>query len=107
MPTSDDFSFLAPPGEVADWRLVVAFDAAAEVGLFEELPATPTKAAARLGLDERALFGASAEGDFTGEMPRLHPLLLLPSALSFAGSLLLSVYFKRRTRDNATPSGRK
>jgi len=55
MPTSDDLSFLAPPGEVADWRLVVAFDAAAEVGLFEELPATPMKAAARLGLDERAV----------------------------------------------------
>ena len=35
--------------------MVVAFDAAAEVGLFEELPATPTKAAARLGLDERAV----------------------------------------------------
>jgi len=55
MPTSDDFSFLAPPGEVADWRLVAAFDAAAEVGLFEKLPATPTEAVTRLGLDERAV----------------------------------------------------
>lgn len=51
----DDFSFLAPPGEVADWRLVAAFDVAAEVGLFEELPATPGEATARLGLDERAV----------------------------------------------------
>lgn len=51
----DDFSFLAPPGEVADWRLVATFDAAAEVGLFEELPATPAEVAARLGLNERAV----------------------------------------------------
>jgi len=51
----DELSFLAPPGEVADWRLVAAFDAAAEVGLFEELPATPKEAVTRLGLDERAV----------------------------------------------------
>jgi hypothetical protein len=51
----DDYSFLAPPGEVADWRLIAAFDVAAEIGLFEALPATPTEAAARLGLDERAV----------------------------------------------------
>lgn len=51
----DDFSFLAPPGEVAGWRLVAAFDAAAEAGLFEELPATPAEVAGRLGLDERAV----------------------------------------------------
>ena len=55
MSGKDDLSFLAPPGEVTDWRLIVAFDAAAEVGLFEELPATPGEAAARLGLDERAV----------------------------------------------------
>jgi SAM-dependent methyltransferase len=51
----DDLSFLTPPGEVADWRMVAVFDAAAEVGLFEELPASPIEAAARLGLDERAV----------------------------------------------------
>ncbi len=50
MSHKDDLSFLAPPGEVADWRLVAAFDAAAEVGLFEELPATPREAATYLGL---------------------------------------------------------
>lgn len=55
MSNGEDLSFLAPPGEVADWRLVAAFDAAAEVGLFEELPATPKEAATRLGLDERAV----------------------------------------------------
>ncbi len=55
MSHEDDLSFLAPPGEVADWRLVATFDAAAEVGLFGELPATPEEAAARLGLDERAV----------------------------------------------------
>ncbi len=51
----DDLSFLAPPGEVADWRLVIAFDAAVEAGLFEKLPATPGEVATRLGLDERAV----------------------------------------------------
>lgn len=53
--SGDDLSFLAPPGELADWRLVATFDAAAEVGLFEELPATPEEVADRLGLDERAV----------------------------------------------------
>lgn len=55
MSREDDLSFLAPPGEVADWRLIAAFDAAAEAGLFEELPATPGEVATRLGLDERAV----------------------------------------------------
>lgn len=51
----DDYSFLAPPGEVADWRLISIFDAADEARLFEELPVTPAEVAARLGLDERAV----------------------------------------------------
>ena len=55
MSHKDDFSFLAPPSEVADWRLISTFDVAAEMGLFDELPATPEEAAARLGLDERAV----------------------------------------------------
>lgn len=55
MSSRDDLSFLAPPSEVADWRLIVAFDVAAEAGLFTELPATPEEAATRLGLDERAV----------------------------------------------------
>lgn len=53
------------------------------------------------------LFGASIEGGFTGELPRLHPLLLLTSALIFAGSILLSMYLKRRARGNTTPPARK
>ncbi len=55
MSYGDDLSFLALPDEVADWRLVAAFDAAAEVGLFEELPAAPAEVANSLGLDERAV----------------------------------------------------
>lgn len=75
----DDFSFLAPPGEVVDWRLVAAFDAAAETGLFEELPATPADAAARLDLDERAvrmLLGALSAWGVVEELDgsyRMHP----------------------------------
>lgn len=49
------------------------------------------------------LFGASIEEDFTGEMPGLDPRILLASALIFAGSLLLSMYLKRRDRGNTTP----
>lgn len=53
------------------------------------------------------LFGASIEGGFTGEMPRLHPLLLLTSALIFAGSILLSMHLKRRARGDTTLPARK
>ncbi len=55
MSCGDDLSFLAPPGEVTDWRMAAAFDAAIEVGLFKELPATTAEVADRLGLDERAV----------------------------------------------------
>lgn len=53
------------------------------------------------------LFGASIEGDFTGEMPGLDPRILLASALIFAASLLLSMYLKHRDRGDTTPSRRK
>lgn len=50
--------------------MVAAFDAAAEVGLFEALPATPAEAADRLDLDERAvriLLGALSIWGVVGE----------------------------------------
>jgi SAM-dependent methyltransferase len=46
-----DSGFLAPPGEVADWRLVVLVDAAAGAGVLDALPGTPEGLAAPLGLD--------------------------------------------------------
>jgi hypothetical protein len=52
-PPPDPFavpSFLAPPGRVADWRLVLVLDAARATGLLDALPATPGDAADRLGL---------------------------------------------------------
>lgn len=51
----DHLSFLVPPGEVSDWRRAVLVDAAVEVGVLAELPATPATVAERLGLDERAV----------------------------------------------------
>lgn len=48
-------SFLAPLGEVCDWRLAVAFEAASAAGLLSEVPASPRELAARLSLDERAV----------------------------------------------------
>lgn len=54
----EELSFLAPPGEVCDWRMVVAYDAAAHAGLLDRLvasPATPSELAADLGLDGHAV----------------------------------------------------
>ena len=43
-------AFMAAPGQVADWRLVLVYDAARSTGLLEALPATPAAAAGRCGL---------------------------------------------------------
>lgn len=45
-----DLSFLAPPHEVADWRLVVTYGAAVESGLMDALPGTAEDLSQRLGL---------------------------------------------------------
>lgn len=44
------------------------------------------------------LFGASIEGDFTGELPTLNVTTLMVAALMFAVSIALSRWFKRRER---------
>ncbi len=46
-----DVSFLAPPGQVADWRLTLLFDAAAGGGVLGALPGTAADVAGRLDLD--------------------------------------------------------
>ncbi len=48
-------SFLAPPGEVLDWRMVLLYDASAEAGLVAALPASASEAAGRLALDGHAV----------------------------------------------------
>lgn len=53
--SANPLSFLSPPGEVYDWRLVVAYEAATASGLLSGLPATPGQLAERLSLDERAV----------------------------------------------------
>lgn len=68
-----DLSFLAPPGAVLDWRLVLLHDAAEASGLLEALPGRPSDLSTRLGLPEQAvavvlagpaLFGVvEADGD--------------------------------------------
>ncbi|HWH34980.1 MAG TPA: class I SAM-dependent methyltransferase [Acidimicrobiales bacterium] len=50
-----DASFLAPPGEVADWRMVLLFDAAAEAGLLARLPAGAAELAAATDLDAHGI----------------------------------------------------
>lgn len=55
MMAPDDLTFLAPPGEVADWRLVLLCDQAASAGVLSALPGTVDGLAADLGLDTHAL----------------------------------------------------
>jgi SAM-dependent methyltransferase len=49
-----DLSFLAPPGEVADWRTVLLCEAAVAAGLFDNLPGTVDEVVGRAGLDPGA-----------------------------------------------------
>ncbi len=50
-----DLSFLAPPGEVADWRKTVLFDAVASTGVLAQLPATADEVGTALSLDPHAV----------------------------------------------------
>jgi 2-polyprenyl-3-methyl-5-hydroxy-6-metoxy-1,4-benzoquinol methylase len=50
-----DLTFLAPPGEVADWRMVLLCDAAQATGVFDELPGTAQELAVRTGLEPDTL----------------------------------------------------
>ena len=53
--TGPDLSFLAEPGQVVDWRLVLLLDAATEAGLLDALPGHPPDLAHDLGLDPQAV----------------------------------------------------
>lgn len=55
MTTRPDRSFLAPPDQVSDWRMVLVYDAAADAGVFSALPGTSAQVADSLGLDPRAV----------------------------------------------------
>jgi hypothetical protein len=50
-----DLTFLAPPGEAADWRIIVLCDAAAATGVFDKLPGTSEELAERTGLEPQAV----------------------------------------------------
>ena len=47
----DDLSFLAAPGSVADWRMLLLHDTAASTGILAALPGTASELGAALGLD--------------------------------------------------------
>lgn len=55
MPAPTDRSFLSPPGEVADWGMVLLCDAAISTGVFDKLPGTATELAGRTALEPEAL----------------------------------------------------
>jgi len=50
-----DLTFLAPPGEAADWRTILLCDAAAATGLLDKLPGTSEELLGRTGLDPQAM----------------------------------------------------
>ena len=49
---NDRFAFFPPPGQAADWRLVLLYAAADDSGLLDGLPGTVADLAKRAGLDE-------------------------------------------------------
>jgi uncharacterized membrane protein YdjX (TVP38/TMEM64 family) len=51
------------------------------------------------------LAGASIEGEFTGELPDLDPLLFSVAAILFVGSLVIAWYVRRRQRQAESVSG--
>jgi SAM-dependent methyltransferase len=55
MSAPNDLTFLAPPGQVADWRMILLCDAAIATGLFDKLPGTVDDLAGRTGLRPDAL----------------------------------------------------
>ena len=55
MSEPSDLTFLAPPGYVADWRMVLLFDAIAEAGVLSRLPGTAAEVAGELDLDAHGL----------------------------------------------------
>ncbi len=55
MPAPADPSFMASPGEVLDWRMVVLVDAVAGCGALDALPGTADELAGRLSLDPHGL----------------------------------------------------
>jgi 2-polyprenyl-3-methyl-5-hydroxy-6-metoxy-1,4-benzoquinol methylase len=53
-PTAD-LTFLSPPGEVADWRMILLWDVAVTTGVVGALPATAEEVASRLSLEVQAV----------------------------------------------------
>lgn len=51
------------------------------------------------------LAGASVEGEFTGQLPELDPLLIGVAAVAFVASLLLAWYVRRRQQNATELSG--
>ena len=51
----NDLTFLAPPGAVADWRMVLLCDAAIATGVFDKLPGSVEEVAERTGLVPQAV----------------------------------------------------
>lgn len=50
-----DLSFLASPEDLADWRMVLAYEAAADAGLIDALPGAHADLATRCDLHDGAL----------------------------------------------------
>jgi 2-polyprenyl-3-methyl-5-hydroxy-6-metoxy-1,4-benzoquinol methylase len=55
MAPAKDLTFLAPPGALADWRMILLCDAAIAAGVFDKLPGSAEEVADRAGLAPEAL----------------------------------------------------
>lgn len=113
-----DLSFLAPPGALADWRMVLSYEAAAKAGVLDALPGSLTDLAARCDLDEKALrtvlthlkaYGVLTEDDHghyapgpTAPTPPHDDILLNHAATIHRWAALLGPRLHDRT---ATPAG--
>ncbi|MDH3300934.1 MAG: class I SAM-dependent methyltransferase [Acidimicrobiia bacterium] len=54
MANDRDLGFLAEPGDLADWRMVILVDNAARAGLLDLLPGTAEEAAAKAGMHPKS-----------------------------------------------------
>ena len=60
-----------------------------------------------IGTPAYILAGASIEGDFTGQLPDLDPLLSSVAAILFVGSLVIAWFVRRRQRQAESVTGRR
>lgn len=111
-----DLSFLAPAGVLADWRMVLAYEAAAQAGVLDAIPGTLPDLAARCAIDEaglRAVLGQLVAWEIVAEdgnryvqgprapVPPGDAMLLVHAAAIHQWAALLGPRLRDRTAGSA------